>query len=205
VSLAVLLLLEVALEPYLPLAPATLLYRSPADDLLTVEVLAVEIEGAPAAVRMGSDRRRWIESFDPEEGLRVHRMGLGRSGELIYERPLPILPARLESGVVHSSRRSFTMRGGFKLGVGDYYVEAELLGVEDLTLGSEVHPECLRIRRHETRTDFDSSQEVYDATEWYAKGIGLVKVQGERSEKSADGETLSTIVIDFSLVTSAEP
>ncbi len=97
------------------------------------------------------------------------------------------------------------MRGGFKLGAGDYYVEAELLGVEDMTLGGEVHLECLRIRRHETRTDFDSSQEVYDATEWYAKGIGLVKVQGERVEKNEDGEILSTVVIDLSLVTSAAP
>ncbi len=92
-SFVFLFVLEVGLEPYLPLEPATLLYRSPDDDVLTVEVLAVEIEGAPAAVRMGSDRRRRIESFDSEEGLRVHRMGFGRAGELIYERPLPILPA----------------------------------------------------------------------------------------------------------------
>ncbi len=204
-SFVFLFVLEVALEPYLPLVPATLLYRSPADDFLTVEVLAVQIEGAPAAVRMGSDRRRRVESFHAEEGLLVHRLGLGRSGEVVYERPLPILPAHLKSGEVYTSRRTFMMRGGFKLGAGDYYVEAELLDVEDLTLGSEVHPECLRIRRHETRTDFDQTQEVYDATEWYARGIGLVKVQGERSEKSADGEILSTVVIDLSLVTSAAP
>lgn len=74
-------LLEVALEAYVVLAPATLVYRSPADELLTVEILAVQIEGAPAAVRMGSDRSRRIESFNPEEGYLVHRLGLGRSGE----------------------------------------------------------------------------------------------------------------------------
>ena len=205
-SFAFLFLLEVALEPYLPLTPATFAYRSHTDDVLTVEVLAVEVDGAPAAVRMGSDRRRRIESFNAEEGLRVHRLGLGRSGELVYERPLVMLPARMTTGEVHSSQRRFArMSGGTKNDVGAHYVEAELLGVEELSIADEVFPECLRIRRHETRMDFNGGQEVYDATEWYAKGVGLVKVRGERLEKNGDGEILSTEVIDYWLVTSAQP
>jgi hypothetical protein len=206
VSLVVLFLLEVALEPYLPLTPATFAYRSHTDEVLTVEVLAVEVDGAPAAVRMGSDRRRRIESFSAEEGLLVHRLGLGRSGELVYERPLVILPARMKLGEVHSSQRRFArMRGGSKEDVGAHYVEAELLGVEELSISGEVFAECLRIRRHETRMDFSGGQEVYDATEWYAKGIGLVKAQGERLEKNDDGEIHSNEVIDYWLVTSSEP
>ena len=206
-SSVVLFLLEVALEPYLPLTPATFAYRTSADDVLTVEVLAVEIEGAPAAVRMGSDRRRRIESFDAEEGLRVHRLGLGRfGGELVYERPLLILPAKLTAGEIHSSQRRFArMTGGTKQDVGAHYVEAELLGIEELSISGEVFTECLRIRRHETRMDFNGGQEVYDATEWYAKGLGLVKAQGQRLEKNDEGEVLSTEVVDFWLVTSGEP
>ena len=203
-SLVVLFLLEVALEAYLPLTPGTFLYRSPADDVLTVEVLAVMVDGAPAAVRMGSDRRRRIESFDPEEGLLVHRLGLGRSGELVYERPLVILPARMKPGEVHSSQRRFArMRGGSKEDVGAHYVEAELLGIEEISISGEVFAECLRIRRHETRMDFSGGQEVYDATEWYAKGVGLVKVQGEKLEKDDQGEILSKETVDHWLVTSA--
>lgn len=205
-SLVVVFLLEVALEPYLPLTPATFAYRSPTDDVLTVEVLAVEVDGAPAAVRMGSDRRRRIESFDAEQGLLVHRLGLGRSGELIYERPLVILPARMKPGEVHQSQRRFArMSGGTKNDVGAHYVEAELLGVEELSIADEVFAECLRIRRHETRMDFSGGQEVYDATEWYAKGVGLVKVRGERLEKNDEGEILSNEVIDYWLVTSSQP
>ena len=204
-SLVVLFLLEVALEAYLPLTPGTFLYRSPADDVLTVEVLAVEVDGAPAAVRMGSDRTRRIESFSAEEGLLVHRLGLGRSGELIYERALPILPARMTPGEVYSSQRRFArMRGGSKEDVGAHYVEAELLGIEEISISGEVFAECLRIRRHETRMDFSGGQEVYDATEWYAKGVGLVKVQGEKLEKDDQGEILSKETVDHWLVTSAE-
>jgi hypothetical protein len=206
VSSVALFLLEIALEAYVPIAPATLLYRSPADDVLTVEVLSVEIEGAPAAVRMGSDRRRRIESFDAEEGFRVHRLVLGRAGEIVYERPLVLFPAKMKSGEVHSSQRRFArMAGGGKLDVGAHYVEAELLGAEALTIGNEVFSDCVRIRRHETRMDFSGGQEVYDATEWYARGVGLVKVQGERLEKNDEGEVLATEVIDLSLVTSAKP
>ena len=205
-SLVFLFLLEVALEPYLPLTPATFAYRTSADDVLTVELLAVQIEGAPGAVRMGSDRRRRIESFGAEERLLVHRLSIGRFGELVYERPLVILPARMTSGEIHSSQRRFArMAGGSKLDVGAHYAEAELLGVEELSIGPEIFSDCVRIRRHETRMDFSGRQETYDATEWYAKGVGLVKVQGERLEKNDDGEILSTEVIDFWLVTSAEP
>ena len=97
------------------------------------------------------------------------------------------------------------MSGGTKNDVGAHYVEAELLGVEELSIAGEVFSDCVRIRRHETRMDFSGGQETYDATEWYAKGVGLVKVQGERLEKNDDGEILSNEVIDYWLVTSAEP
>ncbi len=53
--------------------------------------------------------------------------------------------------------------------------------------------------------DYGGGQEICNATEWYARGIGLVRVQGERVEKNDEGEILSTVVIDLSLVTSAEP
>lgn len=200
------LLLEVALEPYLPLTPATFAYRTSADEVLTVEVLAVQIEGAPAAVRMGSDRRRRVESYDAEEGYLVHRVVFGRLGELVYERPLSILPPKMNPGEVYSSQRRFArMRGGMKEDVGAHYTEAELLGVEELSIEGEVFGECLRIRRHETRMDFGGGQEVYDATEWYGKGVGLVKVQGERLQKDDQGEILSRESVDYWLLSSGEP
>jgi hypothetical protein len=152
-----------------------------------------------------SDRRRRIESYSAEEGLLVHRLGLGRSGEIVYERPLVLLPAKMRSGEVHSSQRRFArMRGGSKEDVGAHYVEAELLGLEELTIGSEVFADCVRIRRHETRMDFSGGQEVYDATEWYAKGVGLVKALGARLAKSEDGEILSNETVDYWLVTSTQ-
>jgi hypothetical protein len=97
------------------------------------------------------------------------------------------------------------MAGGTKQDVGAHYVEAELLGIEDLSISGEVFTECLRIRRHETRMDFSGGQEVYDATEWYAKGIGLVKVQGEKLEKDDQGEILSKEAVDYWLLSSGEP
>jgi hypothetical protein len=202
----VLFLLEVALEPYVPLTPATFAYRTSADQVLTEELIAVQIEGAPAAVRLGSNRRRRVESFDAEEGYLVHRVVLGRSGELVYERPLSILPSKMTPGQMYSSQRRFArMAGGTKQDVGAHYVEAELLGIEDLSISGEVFTECLRIRRHETRMDFSGGQEVYDATEWYAKGIGLVKVQGEKLEKDDQGEILSKEAVDYWLLSSGEP
>jgi hypothetical protein len=195
---ALVVLGEVALEAYLVLTPKTIAYRTSAGEALTVEVLAVQIAGAPAAVRMGSDRSRRVESFDPEEGYLVHRQAFGRSGEIVYERPLAILPAMLEPGKVHESQRRFArMRGGSKEDVGAHYAEAELLGIEELVIDEVTYPECLRVRRHETRMDFSGTQEVYDATEWYAKGVGLVKVQGESFQKNERGEVATKASLDY--------
>jgi len=124
------------------------------------------------------------ETFDPEKGWLVHSVS-AENGIIVYERPVVLLPARMTVGDVHTSQRRFVFRvDGKKRQVGAHYFEAELLGIDSI-LG---HDDCLKVRRSALRMDYSGQQTGYDVTEWYARGVGIVRAQGKRFWKDADGE-----------------
>lgn len=124
------------------------------------------------------------ESFDPEKGWLVHSASVEGS-TIAYERPVVLLPASMTVGEVHTSQRRFVLRvDGDKREVGAHYFEAELLGTDSLPL----YDDCLKIRRSALRMDYSGRQIGYDVTEWYARGVGVVRIKGTRFWKDADGE-----------------
>lgn len=129
------------------------------------------------------------QPLDPERGLLLSESETSDGGQLVYERPVVVLPPVMTVGETHSSLRRFVLRrNGEKAGVGSHYFEAELLGTEVL----EEHGECLKIRRHVLRMDFSGAQHGENLTEWYAAGKGVVRRTGERFEKDASGRTVRT-------------
>ena len=133
--------------------------------------------------------------FDPEKGLLLNSLTTSEGVLLEYERPAVLLPLEMMVGELHRSQRRFVKRvGGVKRDVGSHYFEAELLGVTRL----EGYPDCVKIRRRSVRMDFAGTQQVDDLTEWYAKGEGLVKAEGERYWKDAGGRRTHTEPIRFS-------
>jgi hypothetical protein len=176
VSFAVLVLLlseGIALAPYVSPPVRKWVYRS-GDGEVQVELQDRD--------RTWSDGRVRVETFDPEEGLLLHATVLASGERLEYERPVVVVPPRLEVGVLHESQRRFVRRkNGSKVDVGAHAFEAELLGFEDVSTPLGNFERCLKLRRLEVRMDFSGGQERYEATEWYAEGVGLVKsssVQG---------------------------
>ena len=129
------------------------------------------------------------QDFDSERGLLIHTSS-STDGELVeYERPVVLLPAHMNVGEIHTSQRRFALRvDGERRDVGAHYFEAELLGLEPL----EGYEDCLKIRRHALRMDYSGTQQGENVTEWYARGVGLVKAEGERFWKNADGKTTRT-------------
>lgn len=134
------------------------------------------------------------QEFDPENGLLLQQSASpGENGIVVYERPVVLLPPIMTEGETHTSQRRFVLRvDGEKRDVGSHYFEAELLGVEAL----DGYRDCVKIRRHTMRMDFSGALVGEDVTEWYARGVGLVKAEGERVWKDADGNTIRTERID---------
>ena len=124
------------------------------------------------------------ETFDPEKGWLVHSASV-ENGTIVYERPVVLLPPRMTVGEVHTSQRRFVLRvDGEKRQVGAHYFEAELLGTDSLP----GYDDCLKVRRSALRMDYSGRQLGYDVTEWYARGVGVVRVKGKRFWKNAEGE-----------------
>ena len=72
--------------------------------------------------------------------------------------------------------------------MGAHYFEAELLVVE----AWEDYEDCLKIRRHMLRMDYSGTEYGEDVIEWYARGVGLVKAEGERFWRDAEGNKTRT-------------
>ena len=128
-------------------------------------------------------------NFDPDAGLLLRESALPDGGTLHYERPVVLLPVTMTIGELHTSQRRFVLRvDGEKRDVGAHYFEAELLGVE----AWEDYEDCLKIRRHMLRMDYSGTEYGEDVIEWYARGIGLVKAEGERFWRDAAGHKTRT-------------
>lgn len=126
------------------------------------------------------------ESFDLKAGLLLQRRVLPDGDTLDYERPVVLLPTHLAVGESHESQRRFVRRSnGAKKDVGSHNFQARILRIEDCP-GFD---DCLVVSRSEVRMDFSGSQERVSLTEWYARGEGLVRAEGEREVRSADGTT----------------
>ena len=96
-------------------------------------------------------------------------------------------------GEVHKSQRRFVLRvDGEKRQVGSHYFTAELLGADSLP----GYDDCLKIRRSSLRIDYSGRQIGYDVVEWYARGVGQVRVKGKRFWKDAEGEVTRTEPIE---------
>lgn len=128
-------------------------------------------------------------SFDAERGLLMESLETPEGETVEYERPVVMLPPTMSVGELHTSQRRFVLRvDGAKRDVGSHYFEAELLGTEAL----EGFGECLRIRRRTVRMDFAGQHRGYEVVEWYARGKGAVKAEGERFWLDADGNKART-------------
>ena len=128
-------------------------------------------------------------NLDPDAGLLLRESALPDGGTLHYERPVVLLPVTMTIGELHTSQRRFVLRvDGEKRDVGAHYFEAELLGVE----AWEDYEDCLKIRRHMLRMDYSGTEYGEDVIEWYARGIGLVKAEGERFWRDAAGHKTRT-------------
>lgn len=128
-------------------------------------------------------------NFDPEAGLLIRESASPDGGILRYERPVVLLPVTMAVGETHTSQRRFVLRvDGEKREVGAHYFEAELLAVEAF----EDYEDCLKIRRYMLRMDYSGTEYGENVIEWYARGLGLVKAEGERFWRDAEGNKTRT-------------
>lgn len=133
-------------------------------------------------------------------GLEIYQLYFVGNRFIEYENSVVLFPAKLKIGEVHKTQTRYktTVNGELKEhGTQTYEVKAER--VEDVTTSFGKSSNCLIIRTIALRIDESGSQKGYELEEWYAKGVGTVKVIGILFWKNNKGETTRTFRVDAEL------
>ena len=135
-----------------------------------------------------------------KNGLEIYKLYFVGNRFIEYENPIVLMPNKLKIGAVHQSEtryKTFINNELKEQGTQIYEVRIERL--EDAQTPLRNYKNCLVIRTHALRIDESGSQKGYELEEWYAKGVGAVKVVGTLFWKNKQGETLRTFKVDAAL------
>jgi hypothetical protein len=135
-----------------------------------------------------------------KRGLEVYLLYFVGNRFIEYEKPVLLMPEKLKIGEVYKSETPYktTVNGELKeRGTQTYEVKVEQS--EDAKTVLQTFTKCLVIRTIALRIDESGSQKGYELKEWYAKGIGTVKVVGKLFWKNKQGETTRIFQVDAEL------
>ncbi|HRJ15830.1 MAG TPA: hypothetical protein PLI34_12625 [Saprospiraceae bacterium] len=145
-------------------------------------------KGQTVLERTESTGGRRLELLDPAEGWKLFLVGFQKGTDMIFEKPLLLLPAEVEHGAVYRSSSPFSVfSSGRKLGAGIQNYEIKVQGHDTSRTPLRNFGECLVIITTSTRTDTDGVRRGYEIKEWYARDFGLVKMAGEAFTLDAKG------------------
>lgn len=122
-----------------------------------------------------------LEEYLPGKGLAVYKMTLKEGQELLLERPVMLIPDSVRQWQTYKDEVPYTLiEKGIKKGTGTQRFEVNVEGANSAITPLFNFSECLVIHTTSERKDGTTGTvRGYKLKEWYAKGIGLVKVVGE--------------------------
>jgi hypothetical protein len=140
----------------------------------------VEFRKQPVLKRTESTGSHRFETVDAEQGWQLYLIGMPNKQDIIFEKPLLLLPAEVEHGKTYKTSSPFSLfSDGRKYGSGIQQFEIRVDGHDTSRTPLQNFAECLVINTISIRTDADGVRRGYELKEWYARGFGLVKMAGE--------------------------
>jgi hypothetical protein len=134
------------------------------------------------------------------KGLEIYQLYFVGNRIIEYENPVILFPTKLKMGEIYNSSTRYKTLVNKELkehGIQTYEVKVER--VEDVKTPLQTFKNCLVMRTIALRIDESGTQKGYELEEWYAKGVGAVKVVGTLFWKNAKGETTRTFRVDAEL------
>ena len=130
--------------------------------------------------RIESTGGRRYETLDDTLGWKIYMIGLPNAGDLVLQNGLGILPPVVKHGETYRSSAPFTViRDGKKQGSGTLEYAITVEGNDSSQTPFRNFGDCLVLNTLSVRTDPDGIRRGYQLKEWYARGLGLVKMAGE--------------------------
>lgn len=132
-------------------------------------------------VRMENIGESRLEKYIPGKGFCIFKMSLKEGQEVILERPVVLMPDSVYQWKSYKDAAPYSIvEEGVKKGSGTQTFQVQVEGADSAKTPLFNFSECLVIHTTCERKDgVTGSTRGYKLKEWYAKGVGLVKVVGE--------------------------
>ncbi len=135
-----------------------------------------------------------------KNGLEIYKLYFVGNRSIEYEKPIVLMPNKLKIGANYQSEARYkTLINNELKDQGRQIYEIRIERLEDVQTPFRNYKNCLVIRTIALRIDESGSQKGYELEEWYAKGVGAVKVVGALFWKNKQGETTRTFEVDAAL------
>lgn len=168
-------------------------------------------KGDTLTVRSENTGDSRLEEYLPGKGLAVFKIMLKEGQELLLERPVILIPDSVRQWQTYKDAVPYTLvEKGVKKGSGIQSFEVKVEGGDSAKTPYFNFSECLVIHTTSERKDGTTGTiRGYKLKEWYAKGIGLVKVVGEHYWKNSQGKPVKApvkmaAILDRALVNGEE-
>jgi len=147
-------------------------------------------------VRSESNGDSRLEEYLPGKGLAIYKIDLKEDQEVLLERPVILIPDSVRQWQTYKDAVPYTLvEKGIKKGSGTQSFEVKVEGGDSAKTPLFNFSECLVIHTTSERKDGTTgSVRGYKLKEWYAKGIGLVKVVGEHYWLNPQGKPVKAPV-----------
>lgn len=130
--------------------------------------------------RIESTGSHRFETIDAVQGWQLYLIGMPNKQEIIFEKPMLLLPAEVEHGKTYTASSPFSLfADGRKYGSGVQQFEIRVDGHDTSRTPLQNFADCLVLTTISIRTDAGGIRRGYELKEWYARGFGLVKMAGE--------------------------
>lgn len=140
-----------------------------------------------------------LQTLD-KKGLKIYQLYFKGDRIIEYEKPIRLMPAKLKSGETYQSQSKYKyLEKGELKDTGTQTYAVKFVGTQDVTINEKTFENCLLITTRALRTDSSGAKKGYLLREWYAKGIGAVKVTGTLYWDDKDGKRTRTFYINAEL------
>jgi hypothetical protein len=156
----------------------------------------IDFKGVSTLKRDENNGDYRLQTLD-KKGLKIYQLYFTGDSVVEYEQPIRLMPAKLKEGKIYKSesRYNYLVKGGI-IDSGMQTYEVKVVGTQDITIGEKTFENCLLLTTKANRTDSSGAKKGYLLREWYAKGIGAVKVTGTIYWDGKGGKRTRTFYID---------
>ena len=137
------------------------------------------------------------QSLSINKGLLLHQVKINARDLVVFDQPILQLPPEINLGQKYSSKQSFRLvRNNEVIEKGIQEVDIQVLGTDAAMTPHDNYQNCIVMIIKTVRT-FDNGEQTSIVTkQWYAPGVGMVKMAGNKTTNQSNPTKITMLIQD---------